>query len=157
MRIRLIAEALNEKIKEGNLTVTGAQGIASVTDGTSVHSNLGERASQTSEASTPVSRDSSSNSQSTSNGPVKGKNKEDPSSVKSDTAESGSKDKKKAQNLIGKINNLVTTDLGNIVGGRDFLVISTLQSFNTSLGLLSDNLASSLYPIPIGSVHHLLI
>jgi len=28
-----------------------------------------------------------------------------------------------AENLVGKINNLVTTDLNNIVDGRDFLMI----------------------------------
>ena len=113
LRIRLKAEASNEKIKEDNLTVD---------------SNSGERASQSSQASTPISRDSSSDSQSTSNVSVKGKDKEGSSTPKSDT-KSASRDKKKAQNLIGKINNLVTTDLGNIVDGRDFLMISTLQFF----------------------------
>jgi hypothetical protein len=130
LRIRLKAEASNERI-EDNLTVVGTQDSASVTEGTSIDSNSGERASQSSQASTPVSRDSSSNSQSTSNVPVKGK---DLSTFKSDT-KSATKDKKEAQNLIGKINNLVTTDLGNIVDGRDFLFISTLQFSGLSLGL----------------------
>jgi hypothetical protein len=155
LRIRLKAEASNEKIEEDNITVIGTQDSASVTKGTSVDSNSGERASQSSQASTSISRDSSSDSQSTSNGPVKGK---DSSTLKSDT-KSATKDKKEAQNLIGKINNLVTTDLGNIVDGRDFLMISTLRFFSLgpSLGLLSDNLASSIYPTPISSVHRLLI
>ena len=150
LRIRLKAEVSNEKIEEDNLHVTGNQDSASVTEGTSVDSNSGERTSQSSRT---VSQDSSSDSQSTSNGPVKGK---DPSTLKSDT-KPATKDKKEAQNLIGKINNLVTTDLGNIVDGRDFLMISTLQCSNLSLGLLSDTLASSNDPIPISSVHHLLI
>ena len=149
LRIRLKAEASNEKI-EDNFNVSGTQDSASVTEGTSVDSNSGERTSQ---SSTTVSRDSSSDSQSTSNGLVKGK---DSSTLKSDT-KSATKDKKEAQNLIGKINNLVTTDLGNIVDGRDFLMISMLQCSNLSLGLLSDTLASSNDPIPISSVHHLLI
>ncbi|KIJ45691.1 hypothetical protein M422DRAFT_778885, partial [Sphaerobolus stellatus SS14] len=33
----------------------------------------------------------------------------------------------KKDNLIGKINNLVTTDLGNVVGGRDFLFLLLLS------------------------------
>jgi hypothetical protein len=56
---------------------------------------------------------------------VKGKDKENSSTLKSDT-KSSTKDKKELQNLIGKINNLVTTDLGNIVRGVDFLLIGAL-------------------------------
>jgi hypothetical protein len=39
----------------------------------------------------------------------------------------------KAGNLVGKLNNLVTTDLNNIVDGRDFLFIgeSNLQNLNS--------------------------
>ena len=145
LRIRLKAEASNEKIEEDDLTVIGTQDSVSVTEGTSV--NSGEGASQSSQP-TPISGDSSSDSQSASNG----KDKEDLSTLKSNT-----RDKEKAQNLVGKINNLVTTDLGNITDGRDFLIISTLRFFTLSLGQLSDNPASSKYPIPISSVHHLLI
>ena len=107
-RIRLKAEASNENVEEGNLTVIGTQDSALVAEVTTVDSNLGEtwRASQTSQVSTPISRDSSSESQSTSNGPVKRKNK-DSSTLKSDN-KSATKDKKELQNLIGKINNLVT-------------------------------------------------
>ena len=151
LRIRLKAEASNEKIEEDNLTVIGIQDSASVTEGTSVDSNAGGE--RTSQSSTPVSQDSSSDSQSTSNSPVKGK---DSSTLKSDT-KSATKDKRETQNLIGKINNLVTTDLGNIGDGRDFLVSGTLQFSNLRLGLLSDTPASSKCPIPISSVHHLLI
>ena len=118
LRIRLKAEASNDKIEEDNLTVIGTEDGASVTEGTSVDSNSGEG------ASTPISRDSSGDSQSTSNGPVKGRVS---STLKSD-AKSATKDKKVVQNLIGKINNLVTTDLNNIVRGVD-LFISALESF----------------------------
>jgi hypothetical protein len=34
------------------------------------------------------------------------------------------KEETKSNNLMGKINNLVTTDLGNIVEARDFLLVS---------------------------------
>jgi hypothetical protein len=93
LRIRLKAEASNEKTEEDNHTIIGTQDSASVTEGTSVDSNSGERASQSSQASTRMSRDSSSDSQSTSNGLVKRKDKEDSSSFKSDTM-SATKDKK---------------------------------------------------------------
>jgi hypothetical protein len=152
----LKAEASNEKIEEDNLTVIGTQDSASITDGTSVDSNPGEGASQSSQASPPISPDSSSDSRSTSNGPVKGKDKEDSSTLKSDI-KSAAKDKKESNNLIGKINNLVTTDLGNIVDGRDFLIIGALQFFSFIFGLSSDNPGSSIYPTPITFVHHLLI
>ena len=123
LRIRLKAEASNEETEDDNLTVIGTQDSASVVESTSVDTNsmAGETGSQSSQASSPIPReDSRGDSQSTSNGPVKAK---DSSTLKSDT-KSATKDKKEPQNLIGKINNLVTADLGNIVEGRDFLMIS---------------------------------
>ena len=128
LRIRLKAEASNEKTEEDNLTVIGTEDSASVIEGTSVDSNSAEGASQSSQVSTPVSRDSPSDFQPTLNSPlnspVKGK---DSSTFKSDN-KSATKDEKVVENLIGKINNLVTTDLGNIVRGVD-LFSSALQSF----------------------------
>ena len=117
LRIRLKAEASNEETEDDNLTVIGTQDSASVVESTSVDTNsmAGETGSQSSQASSPIPReDSRGDSQSTSNGPVKAK----------DSSTSATKDKKEPQNLIGKINNLVTADLGNIVEGRDFLMIS---------------------------------
>ena len=123
LRIRLKAEASNEKTEDDT------QDSASVVESTSVDTNsmAGETGSQSSQASSPIPReDSRGDSQSTSNGPVKAK---DSSTLKSDT-KSATKDKKEPQNLIGKINNLVTADLGNIVEGRDFLMIS---KYSTSI------------------------
>lgn len=125
MRIRLKAEASNKKIEEDNLNVIRTRDSPSVTEGTSVDSGMIDLLFHLNQASTLISRDFSSDSQSTSNGPVKGPRK-DSSTLKSNS-KSTTKDKKEAQNLIGKINNLVTADLGNIVEGRDFLTISTLQ------------------------------
>ena len=127
LRVRLKAEASNEKIEDDNLTVTSTQDNASVTEVAPVDTNslTGEIASQSSQDLTPISRDSSSDSQSTSKSPAKTK---DSSTLKSYAkSPTATKDKKEAENLIGKINNLVTTDLGNIVEGRDFLTISMLQ------------------------------
>lgn len=41
-------------------------------------------------------------------------------------------EKEKKDNLIGKINNLVTTDLGNLIDGRDFLFLSESAGHLTS-------------------------
>ncbi|KAF8811726.1 hypothetical protein BYT27DRAFT_7160557 [Phlegmacium glaucopus] len=120
LRIRLKAEASDE---EDNVTVVGTPDSASVAEGNTIDAKLDERASEPSQASTAVSPDSSSDSQSTSKpSSVKGKDQDSSSTLNSDTKQAN-KDKKGAQNLIGKINNLVTTDLGNIVDGRDFLLI----------------------------------
>ena len=124
LRIRLKAEGSNDKNKDTG-TAIGTPDSASVAEGTAVDSNSDEGGSQPSRASTTESGDSSSDSPSTS------KRKDYSSTLKSDT-----KPTKDKQNLIGKINNLVTTDLGNIVDGRDFLIISTLQFCDLSLGLL---------------------
>ena len=158
LRISLKAEVTNEKIENDNLTVIGTQDSESVTEGTSVDSNslTREIASQSSQAVTPISRDSSSDSQSTSNGPIKVMDSSTRTLKSDPDTKSATKDKE-AQNLIGKINNLVTTDISNIIEARDFLFISTLQFFSSGSGLFSDNPASFLSPTRISSVHHLLI
>ncbi|SRR5216684_3713 len=62
------------------------------------------------------------NGQSTTSLGIKGKQKEEfPSGLISDD---DSEDPGKASNLVGKMNNLVSTDLENIVEGRDFLLLS---------------------------------
>ena len=42
----------------------------------------------------------------------------------------------KADNLVGKINNLVSVDLGNITEGRDFLILSSSFLHSTNLLIL---------------------
>jgi hypothetical protein len=126
LRIRLKAEGSNDK-SEDTGTAIGTLDRASTAEGTAVDANSDEGASQPSPALTTESGNSSNDSPSTS----KKKDKDYSSTPKSDT-----KPTKDKQNLIGKINNLVSTDLGNIVDGRDFLIISTLQFCGLSLGLL---------------------
>ena len=129
LRIRLKAEASNGTIEDDNLTVIGTPDSVSISEGGTIDSSseLDERMSEPSQASTVVTRDSSRDSRSTSKG-IKAKNKSDPSTIKSD-AKQPAKHDRDAQNLIGKINNLVTTDLANIVKGVDFLTIGAFQSF----------------------------
>ncbi|KAJ7462775.1 P-loop containing nucleoside triphosphate hydrolase protein [Mycena galericulata] len=64
---------------------------------------------------------------STTSSKAKGKSK-DKSDVKEEPAESPN-----ASNLVGKITNLVTTDLGNIVDSRDFLFIVLLIPLEVAL------------------------
>lgn len=80
-------------------------------------------------SSTSANGDEASSTNKSSNGDVKkGKGTassisgKSTSSVKSASAEE--KSSSNTDNLVGKLNNLVTTDLGNIVEGRDFLLLS---------------------------------
>jgi hypothetical protein len=61
------------------------------------------------------------NRRSTTSLSIKGKQKEEfPASLASDD---DNEDPGKANNLVGKLNNLVSTDLENIIEGRDFLLL----------------------------------
>jgi len=83
-----------------------------------------EEASTTASSSqTAVSNDTASSTTATLSNSKKGKGKETHSSILPE--KKPKKDAvKKDSNLIGKINNLVTTDLGNIGDARDFLYLS---------------------------------
>ena len=74
---------------------------------------------QSVEGSTPMEASSTQPNAATDSNAKKGKAKADDSTAKS----AGRKGKKK-DNLIGKINTLVTVDLKNIVSARDFLMVS---------------------------------
>ena len=61
------------------------------------------------------------NERSTTSESIKGKQKEElPTNLASD---GDNEDPGKASNLVGKMNNLVSTDLENIIEGRDFLLL----------------------------------
>ena len=47
------------------------------------------------------------------------------------------KDDKKADNLVGKLNNLVTTDLNNLTEGRDFLFVGAFPQRTCSVCVLT--------------------
>lgn len=55
---------------------------------------------------------------------------DEPTKPKGDGEEGGSSS---ANNLVGKINNMVTTDLGNIIESKDFLFIAVSLPFQVSL------------------------
>ncbi|KIJ45713.1 hypothetical protein M422DRAFT_227467 [Sphaerobolus stellatus SS14] len=118
LRIRMKAESSQVQSNASSSVLTpDTQSIAEDADDESEASstvNSGEetlRESSTSSSATATTTSSSPN--------ARGKQKDTPPAVKvSETKSEGKKD-----NLIGKINNLVTTDLGNVVDGRDFLFL----------------------------------
>ncbi|KDR74315.1 hypothetical protein GALMADRAFT_250126 [Galerina marginata CBS 339.88] len=125
LRIRLKAETSNDASnQEAKGALTPPIGSGEVTpdsssDCTDANSETTSRTENGhSQGSTAVaSREpSSAGSQATLSGPAKGKAKDVPKEVKKEAKMSDS-------NLIGKINNLVTTDLNNITSGRDFLLV----------------------------------
>lgn len=58
------------------------------------------------------------------------------SKTKEDMSKADDKDKdSKATNLVGKINNLISTDLENITEGRDFFFVLVYAPLNIILGM----------------------
>jgi len=122
LRIRMKAETDLEKEKEPPATPDTASIAGSETE-----SSSGDRVSE----STAIgSREASNKSQATSTAP-KGKSK-DTSSISSSSSATklAKKEANGANNLIGKINNLVTTDLSNVVDARDFLLVGGWTIFS---------------------------
>ncbi|KDR83043.1 hypothetical protein GALMADRAFT_866150 [Galerina marginata CBS 339.88] len=116
LRIRLKAESSSDRDDQDNDTVVGTPDTSSITESSPPESG-DEELGPTASASRQPSGDSESTVTGTS---TKGNPKDDTSG--SETTKAAKKDKGDA-NLIGKINNLVTTDLTNIVEARDFLLL----------------------------------
>lgn len=72
----------------------------------------------------PVVENGEENGQSIASSSIKGKQKEDAPSTP--VGEDVSEDPGKSGNLVGKMNNLISTDLDNLVDGRDFLLLGSL-------------------------------
>ena len=121
LRIRLKAETSNDPDSKSNSrasSIREASSEATTPDNGSI-AESSEHGRDPSEASTLIASHEADASTSTSTAPkkaAKGKGK----------AEEETKAPEKSnENLIGKINNLITTDLNYITGGQDFLMIST--------------------------------
>lgn len=113
LRIRMKAGGSHDDIKDNTDTVIGTPETRSL-DGNSSNVEIINAAKATSSHEATYAAST----------PVLG---EDPKITKHTTKVDLSKqptvtDSKKGDNLIGKINNLVTTDLNNLVDGRDFLI-----------------------------------
>ncbi|KAF8963033.1 multidrug resistance-associated ABC transporter [Flammula alnicola] len=123
LRIRLKAESSSEKgdriHDRDTSTVVGTPDTVSISESSAAGSNADEEESVT---ATAASRESSGDAQSSQAPTLKGKAKDTGS--KSPSAKPEKKGSAESDsNLIGKINNLVTTDLTNIVEARDFIVL----------------------------------
>ncbi|KAJ3511583.1 hypothetical protein NLJ89_g4015 [Agrocybe chaxingu] len=124
LRIRLKAESsiANESDGKDVGTVSPAsstQDTASVAESSSsARRTNGTDPQRDSELTAEGSREASGDSR-TPSASSKGKTKDDGTALSKPKPR---KEKRDAHNMIGKINNLVTTDLGNILEGRDFLM-----------------------------------
>ncbi|KAF8966510.1 multidrug resistance-associated ABC transporter [Flammula alnicola] len=121
LRIRLKAESSSEKsdrLHDRDIsTMVGTPDTVSTAESSAAGSNADEEESV---MATAASREASSNAQSSQSSTLTGKAKD--TGFKSPSAKPEKKGRAKSDsNLIGKINNLVSTDLSNIVDARDFL------------------------------------
>ena len=114
------AQTSDDSFGSVSSTVASTPETASITDSdaTTEGTTLNGNGSEGQPSSVAVKSDSSKG---------KGKNTES-------TSNAASKSKSSTDNLIGKLNNLVTTDLQNIVDGRDFVMLSrTLPRFTLDI------------------------
>lgn len=137
LRIRLVAETSPEGSRGGQIisnpqapdteSVTTEGTVEGSTEGSDETS--GASVAPTANKASPVSDDSQSATTAASTLP---KGKDTGSAVSLEPLKTGleatGSARKKDANLVGKINNLVTTDLGNIVSARDFLFLGEYDS-----------------------------
>ncbi|TFY83125.1 hypothetical protein EWM64_g881 [Hericium alpestre] len=115
LRVRMKAETDDSGSKSGNTTAVATPDTASVEEG---HSPQESESSEGTLRPDTVSAEASSS--------AKGKQPAKAGESPADAAEDEKFNKdgsKKADNLVGKINNLVSTDVSNITDGRDFLLL----------------------------------
>jgi hypothetical protein len=82
----------------------------------------------------PATGSSEEAGQSTSSSSIKGKQREG-SHPPTPVGDDDSEDLGKSSNLVGKMNNLVSTDLDNLVEGRDFLLLGLISSVRVFFGV----------------------
>lgn len=126
LRIRLVAETNDDaNASQGHNSPSGA-GTPDTASVAGSSANVSASVSSTVNDGSKSPADAKSMSTLTSTVP-KGKSKDTgaqtPTSVKPQSKKESLS--KKDSNLIGKINNLVTTDLGNITDSRDFLLVGS--------------------------------
>ncbi|KZT67587.1 P-loop containing nucleoside triphosphate hydrolase protein [Daedalea quercina L-15889] len=132
LRIRMKAEVPDTPASSTVTTAVGTPDNTSVADMEGPHSQSATDGEQHGPGS---SEDETVRASTISSSSTKGKGK---SKVPSEGGESGKERQKKSEdakgvNLVGKINNLVTTDLDNLINGRDFLFIVVVVPLQLSL------------------------
>ncbi|CAE7169341.1 unnamed protein product [Rhizoctonia solani] len=114
LRIRMVAQAGRGSSKTSKAGTPGGDSASIVgSEGTAVGSQL-QPAEGTGESNSTGHTAEESNAQTL---------VASTSSVKQKDKEESKEDDKENSNLVGKINNLMSTDLGNVVEGRDFLFL----------------------------------
>jgi hypothetical protein len=122
------AELPDDAKKSGDSTGTSTPDTASVAGSSTVALD------ESTEGSSDETLQTSAETISTSS--VK-KGKQKAQDAKEDSETSSKKKHSSADNLVGKINNLVTTDLSNITEGRDFLMAGKSQPLQVDVCFLT--------------------
>ncbi|KAF9230564.1 hypothetical protein BU15DRAFT_69089, partial [Melanogaster broomeanus] len=138
LRIRMKAE-IPDNVKGAESTVSTPDN-ASIAESNTVVEESSDSSVDEAQSSSTITLDSSM-----SNGKQKSKDKVD------DAETQAKKPKSSADNLVGKINNLVTTDLGNIIDGRDFLLVCKVlvcQMSDVVSGSYTVSWVGGCFPLP---------
>lgn len=134
LRIRLEAEAAEKKTDDDG-AAPGAESPVGGSRGDSKGANTPDTVSdeETAYSLTTTNASAATSSTATVAAPAVAKGK---SAQKEGKKEDKKDVAKKGNNLVGRINNLVTSDLDNITGGRDFLFLGEAPSSRASRGKL---------------------
>jgi hypothetical protein len=154
LRIRLKAESSNEKsehVDQDNVAVVGTADSASTDSASIAECSTSNGDNENSSASTAAaSREPTSDSSSSSKiSSPKGKAKDKMSPPSTPKATGKAQDD---SNLIGKINNLITTDLSNISEARHFLLLGKGNLFKLQRHLIHA-ICSDFSPCPSLPLH----
>ena len=115
LRIRVKAETSSSPAATPTATPEGRSEATTPDSGSAVEINIG------SEDGSGGSEEAQSEQSTTAASSIKGKPKQDASG--SDSSHGDGDEAGSSSNLVGKMNNLISTDLENLVDGRDFLLL----------------------------------
>jgi hypothetical protein len=125
LRIRVKAETSFSRAATPTVTPLGRSEATTPDSGSVVEINIVPEGAGRGSQETP-----SEQSTSTATG-TNGKRKEE--ALRSDSGKGDGDEVGASSNLVGKMNNLVSTDLENLVSGRDILLLCSLSPFSVSL------------------------
>ncbi|KAI0258771.1 hypothetical protein BC834DRAFT_974833 [Gloeopeniophorella convolvens] len=129
LRVRVKAETQQSSSSSPPLSAEGAT-LDAVSE---ANSPTTDETSTVAEGASDGNGDEAASVQSSSS---KGKQKAEPEDTKAVEAPGTAVESKKGSNFAGKINNLVSADLGNITGGRDFLFLFFLAPLEVVVSIV---------------------
>ena len=130
LRIRMKAETSEKQIVQPSLEDGQPQRALQPSGGDNGDSRtVSSQATASASESTAASRISTASTTTVVASESEGSKGADKRSAESKSVEKKDDKKKKDTNLVGKLNNLVTSDLDNILGGRDFLQLGTCDIY----------------------------